>query len=53
MHAFNYLVAFPLLGWVIYPLGKATFGGVWPYLFITILAAVMLWPFPRWRKKRL
>lgn len=52
MHAFNYLVAFPLLGWVIYPLGKANFGDVWPYLFIAILAAVMLWRFPRGRKRR-
>ena len=52
MLAFNYLIFFPLMGWVIYPLGKATSGSVWPYLLITILAVVMLWPFPWWRKKR-
>ena len=38
-----YLVAFPILGWVVYPIGAAFFGKPWPYIFIAILMAVFAW----------
>lgn len=45
--ALLWFVIFPLVGWTIYPLGKATFGSSWPYLFVAILGAVLLWPILR------
>lgn len=42
-----WFVVFPLMGWVVYPLGKAIFGSAWPYLFMIILGTVLLWPILR------
>ncbi|CAD5253467.1 hypothetical protein BOSE62_50071 [Bosea sp. 62] len=42
-----WFVVFPLMGWIVYPLGKAIFGSSWPYLFMAILGAVLLWPILR------
>jgi uncharacterized protein YqhQ len=42
-----FFIVWPVVGWIIYPLGKATFGSSWPYLFMAILGAVLLWPILR------
>lgn len=42
-----WFVVFPFMGWIVYPLGKATFGSSWPYLFMAILGVVLLLPILR------
>jgi hypothetical protein len=38
-----YFIVFPILGWVVYPIGAALFGKPWPYIVIAVLVAVFAW----------
>jgi hypothetical protein len=42
-----FFVVLPVVGWIVYPLGRAAFGSSWPYLFMAILGVVLLWPILR------